>query len=88
VEIRVYAFVQGRTMESVRRNIMIPASLDRELGAISEALGQTRSSLIAKALANYLDILDLDIARERAQLLEKGKTKALTPAQMRKALGF
>ena len=88
MEIRVYAFVQGRTMESVRRNIMIPASLDRELGAISEALGQTRSSLIAKALANYLDILDLDIARERAQLLEKGKTKALTPAQMRKALGF
>jgi len=88
VEIRVYAFVQGETMESVRRNIMIPASLDRELGAISEALGQTRSSLIAKALANYLDILDLDIARERAQLLEEGKTKALTPAQMRKALGF
>lgn len=88
MEFRVYACVQGGTMESVRRNIMIPASLDRELGAISEALGQTRSSLIAKALANYLDILDLDIARERAQLLEKGRTKALTPAQMRKALGF
>jgi hypothetical protein len=44
--------------------------------------------LIAKALANYLDILDLDIARERAQLLEEGETKALTPAQMRKALGL
>ena len=88
MEIRVYDFVQGGTMESVRRNIMIPASLDRELGAISEALGQTRSSLIAKALANYLDMLDLDIARERARLLEEGKTKALTPAQMRKALGF
>ncbi len=67
---------------------MIPASLDRELGAISKALGQTRSSVIAKALANYLDILDLDIARERARFLEEGKTKALTPAQMRKALRF
>ena len=75
-------------MESVRRNVMIPASLDKELDAISETLGQTRSSLIAKALAYYFDILDLDIARERARLLEAGKTKPLTPAQIRKALGI
>lgn len=73
-------------MESVRRNIMIPSSLDKELDAVSEVLGQTRSSLIAKALAYYFDILDLDMARERARLLDAGKTKPLTPAQVRKAL--
>jgi len=75
-------------MESVRRNIMIPAALDKELDAMAEALGQSRSSLIAKALSNYFDMLDLDIARERARLLESGKTQPLTSAQMRKALGI
>ena len=88
MEIRVYDILQGGTMASMRRNVMIPASLDKELDTISEALGQTRSSLIAKALSYYFDILDLDIARERARLLEAGKTKPLTPAQIRKALGI
>jgi hypothetical protein len=74
-------------MESIRRKVMIPASLDKEPDAVSEVLGQTRSSLIAKALACYFDILDLDMARERARLLDAGKTRPLTPAQIRKVLG-
>jgi predicted DNA-binding protein len=65
---------------------MIPASLDRELDSFSEVLGESRSSLIAKALVSYFDILDLDIARERARQLDAGNTKPLTPAEIRKSL--
>jgi predicted DNA-binding protein len=84
----VYVPIQGKTMESVRRNITIPAALDRELAAVSKALGITRSSVIAKALANYLDILDLDIARERVRLLDEGKTRTLTSKQLRRPLAL
>jgi predicted transcriptional regulator len=88
VQDRVYNPARGSRMDRIRRNIMIPSSLDKDLEAMAEALGETRSGLISKALARYLDSLDLEIARERARLHEKGKSKALTPAQMRKALGL
>ena len=88
VQDRVYNPVRGSGMDRIRRNIMIPSSLDKDLEAMAEALGETRSGLISKALARYLDALDLEIARERARLHEQGKSQALTPAQMRKALGL
>ncbi len=75
-------------MERVRRNIMIPVALDRELDAMSEVLGDSRSSVVSRALSYYFDMLDLDIARERARRLEEGKKKPLTAAEMRKALGL
>ncbi len=73
-------------MDRVRRNIMISANLDRELEAMAKAVGETRSGLISRALARYMDELDLEIARERALRHERGETRALTPAEMRKAL--
>ncbi len=65
---------------------MISANLDRELEAMAKAVGETRSGLISRALARYMDDLDLDIARERALHHERGKTRSLTPAEMRRAL--
>ncbi len=75
-------------MDRVRRNIMISANLDRELEAMARAVGETRSGLITRALARYMDDLDLDIARERALRHEKGETRSLTPAEMRRALAL
>ena len=88
VQDRVYNPVRSSRMDRIRRNIMIPLSLDKDLEAMAEALGETRSGLISKALARYLDALDLEIARERAHRHEQGKSQPLTPAQMRKALGL
>lgn len=85
---RVYNIAQVVSMERVRRNIMIPAHLDKELDTMAEALGHTRSNVISNALSYYFDMLDLDIAKERARRIEAGKTKPLTPAELRKALGL
>ena len=85
---RVYNSTRGNRMDRVRRNIMIPVSLDNELQAAAQTLGETRSGLISKALARYLDALDLEIALERARRHEQGKSKVLTPAQVRRALGW
>jgi predicted DNA-binding protein len=85
---RVYNPARGSRMDRIRRNIMIPVSLDNELEALAQTLGETRSGLISKALARYLDALDLEIALERARLHEQGKSQVLTPAQMRRALGL
>lgn len=84
----VYNYAQVKPMERVRRNIMIPASLDKELDTMSEVLGDTRSSLVSRALSYYFDMLDLDIAKERARRIDAGKTTPLTPADLRKALGL
>ncbi len=67
---------------------MLPAGLDRELEDMAKSLGQKKSVLVAKALSHYFDILDLDIARERAQRSETGKSRELTPQELRKALGL
>lgn len=75
-------------MDRVRRNIMLPASLDRELETISKTLGEKRSALISKALSYYFDFLDLEIAKQRARRFEAGESRALTSQELRKALRF
>ncbi len=75
-------------MERVRRNFMLPVALDRELAEMAAALGEKKSDLVGRALSHYLDLLDMDIARERARRSEAGKSRVLTPKELRQALGL
>jgi predicted DNA-binding protein len=70
----------------VRRNIMLPVELDAELESVSRMTGENRSELVRRALSHYLDLIDLDIATQRARRYESGETKALTSEQLRRAL--
>jgi len=73
-------------MNCVRRNVMLPVALDQELESVSKALNENKSELIRKALSYYFDLLDLQIAKQRARRYEAGKSKALTPKELRRAL--
>lgn len=70
----------------VRRNIVLSDEMDNELDSAARRLGRKRSELVGKALAFYLDYLDLDLARQRAAAYEAGQDKGLSAEELRKEL--
>jgi len=72
----------------VRRNIILSDELDRDIGAAAAARGEKRSRIVSKALCQYLDRLDLDLARERAEAYESGQDRGVDAAAMRERLGL
>ncbi len=75
-------------MGTVRRNVILPDALDKELDAVAEMLKETKSNLITRALAYYLDLVDLTVARERARLLERGDKRPKTVGDLKESLGL
>lgn len=72
----------------VRRNFMLPDNLDRSLDEAATLLGEKKSGIVSKALAQYFDRLDLDLARERAAAYEADPASALSAEELRKKLGL
>ena len=70
----------------VRRNIILSDSLDRSLGEAAILLGEKKSGIVSKALAQYLDRLDLEVARERAVEYEAKPESALDVDELRRRL--
>ena len=70
----------------VRRNIILSDSLDRSLGEAAILLGEKKSGIVSKALAQYLDRLDLEVARERAVEYEATPESSLSADELRRRL--
>ena len=52
-------------MNTVRLNITLPASLNDEMNAFAEELGEKKSHIISSALEMYFDYLDIRVAEQR-----------------------
>lgn len=63
---------------AIKMSITLNAPLKKEVDAICEELGKSKSGIIAEALEYYFDHLDLTIAEERL----KNRTKALSMEEM------
>jgi predicted transcriptional regulator len=70
----------------VRRNIILSDSLDRSLDEAAALLGEKKSGIVSKALAQYFDRLDLEVARERATEYEAAPDTALSVDELRREL--
>jgi len=70
----------------VRRNIILSESLDRSLGEAATLLGEKKSGIVSKALAQYLDRLDLLIAHERVAEYEANPESSLRADELRRRL--
>ena len=70
----------------VRRNFILSDSLDQSLDETAALLGEKRSGIVAKALSQYFDRLDLELAHERAAAYEAGSDSALSAEELRRRL--
>jgi predicted transcriptional regulator len=70
----------------VRRNFMLSDSIDQSLDEAATLLGEKKSGIVSKALAQYFDRLDLEIARERAAEYEADPDSALSADELRRRL--
>ncbi len=73
-------------MGTVRRSFVLPEPLDKELDAVVELLKENKSTLVTRALAFYLDHLDLAVAKERARRFENGGRKSRNAAEIKESL--
>ncbi len=71
-------------MNTVRLNITLPASLNDEMNAFAEELGEKKSHIISSALEMYFDYLDIRVAEKRLASNEP----TISLEQMRIELGL
>ena len=75
---------RSTTMNTVRLNITLPASLNDEMNAFAEELGEKKSHIISSALEMYFDYLDIRVAEKRLASNEP----TISLEQMRIELGL
>ena len=71
-------------MNTVRLNITLPASINDEMNAFAEELGEKKSHIISSALKMYFDYLDIRVAEKRLASNEP----TISLEQMRIELGL
>ncbi len=78
-----------KTKSNIKKSLIsLPLDMAEELEMLTEVLHKKKSKIVTEALSMYFDYVDIQIASQRAQLHESGKSKSLTSKQMRKELSL
>ena len=72
----------------VRHNITLGEDISQELDAISNELGEKKSSVIEKALTVYFDLLDLKLVQKRMKELKEGRDRIIDAEEVWKEIGI
>lgn len=72
----------------VRHNITLGEDISQELDAISNELGEKKSSVIEKALTVYFDLLDLKLVQKRMKELKEGRDRIIDAKEVWKEIGI
>ena len=75
-------------MESLKSTFTLPDYIVRELSQFSKELGKKKSHIVAEALMQYFDILDLKLAQKRSLEVHNGEAKTVSLEQIKKELGL
>jgi predicted DNA-binding protein len=75
-------------MQSVKSTFTLPESIVRELAEFAEELGEKKSHMVAEALSQYFDRLDLEVARRRSEELREGKETTVSLEEIKAELGL
>jgi RHH-type rel operon transcriptional repressor/antitoxin RelB len=68
--------------------LRLPPDLEARLDALARKTGRTKSYYAREAIVEYIDDLeDLYLAQRRYALIEKGKSKTLSLAEVEAQLG-
>jgi len=75
-------------MQSIKSTFTLPDYIVRELSEFAEELGEKKSHMVAEALSQYFDTLDLKVARKRSQELKEGKVDTVSLDEIKAELGL
>ena len=75
-------------MQSLKTTFTLPDYLVRELSEFAEELGEKKSHMVAEALSQYFDTLDLKLARKRANEVREGKVQTVSLDSIKEELGL
>jgi len=75
-------------MQSLKTTFTLPSHLVKELSEFSQELGVKKSHMVAEALSQYFDILDLKLAKKRSLDVREGKVETIPFEEVKKELGL
>lgn len=75
-------------MQSLKTTFTLPEHIVKELAEFSEELGEKKSHMVADALSQYFDLLDLKLAAKRAKELRDGDVKAISFESIQVEMGL
>ena len=75
-------------MQTVKVTFTLPAQVAEDLAKYSNEFGEKKSHMVAEALNQYFDILDLKLAVKRSQDVKKGKVKPVSFDEIKRELGL
>ncbi len=75
-------------MQSLKTTFTLPDYLVRELSEFAEELGEKKSHMVAEALSQYFDTLDLKLARKRSNEVREGKVQTVSLDSIKEELGL
>ncbi len=75
-------------MQVLKTTFTLPDYLVGELSDFAEELGEKKSHLVAEALSQYFDTLDLQLALKRSQEVRDGKVEMISLDAVKEELGL
>ena len=74
-------------MQAIKTTFTLPDYLVSELAELAEELGEKKSHLVAEALSQYFDTMDLQVALKRSQEIKNGDVEPIPLDQLQAELG-
>ena len=75
-------------MQSLKATFTLPDYIVRELSEFAEELGEKKSHMVAEALSQYFDTLDLKLAQKRSVEVREGKVQTISLESIKEELGL
>jgi predicted DNA-binding protein len=75
-------------MQVLKTTFTLPDYLVGELAEFAEELGEKKSHMVAEALKQYFDTLDLQLALKRSREIRDGAVKPISLETIKNELGL
>ena len=75
-------------MQAVKATFTLPDYIVRELSEFAGELGEKKSHMVAEALNQYFDTLDLKLALKRSREVREGSVETVSMDSIKEELGL
>jgi|FLOH01.1.fsa_nt_gi predicted DNA-binding protein len=83
-----WEYLKEFTMQALKATFTLPDYLLVELSEFAQELGEKKSHMVAEALSQYFDALDLKLALKRSKDIREGAVKTVSFDEIKEELGL